>query len=397
MTKSFFVLACAALCCMACHQVVEHDHDHDHDHEAGHHDVAHEHEHDHGHEDEDAFVVVFTHEQREHIPFRLDTLSMQPFGRVVRTVARVAATPAGRQVVTARTAGIVHWSDGVYYAGSTVRQGQLLGTVSADGFVDDLSVRLIQAESEYQSAKKEFERHHELMAEHIVTENDYLRAETAYRQAEASYNALQRSFGNGVQRLQAARSGYVGEVTAPEGAYVEAGAQLMTVLSADRISLEAMVAPSDMDVLSRFASATLSLQTDNTVYDLADWNGKLCATGRSVTADSPLVQAVFEADNPLNLLPGQFVTMFLQADGGGDVLTVPNSALVEEMGSIFVFVQLTDETFEKRLVTCGATDGRVTVLTSGAAAGEVVVAEGAVMVKLSQASGALDAHSGHVH
>ena len=357
--------------------------------------MAHEHEHE--HDGEDAFVVVFTHEQREHVPFRLDTLALRPFGRVVRTVARVAATPSGRQVVTARTAGIVHWSDGVYYAGSAVRQGQLLGTVSAAGFVDDLSVRLIQAESEYQQAKKEFERHHQLMAAHIVTENDYLRAEKAYRQAEASYNVLQRSFGNGVQQLQASRDGYVGEVTAPEGAYVEVGASLMTVFSADRISLEAMVAPSDMDVLNRFASATLSLQADHTVHHLADWNGKICAAGRSVTADSPLVQVVFEADNPLDLLPGQFLTMYLQADGGADVLTVPNSALVEEMGSFFVFVQRSEETFEKRLVTCGATDGHVTVLKSGAAAGEVVVTEGAVMVKLSQASGALDAHSGHVH
>ena len=67
------------------------------------------------------------------------------------------------------------------------------------------------------------------------------------------------------------------------------------------------------------------------------------------------------------------------------------------MGNYFVFVQLTPEFFEKREVKIGKTDGIRTEILSGIQSGERIVAKGAVLVKLSQATGTLDAHSGHVH
>ena len=62
-----------------------------------------------------------------------------------------------------------------------------------------------------------------------------------------------------------------------------------------------------------------------------------------------------------------------------------------------MLVQLTPELFEKREVVIGATDGLNTEIINGLTDNERVVAEGAILVKLSQASGALDPHAGHVH
>ena len=67
------------------------------------------------------------------------------------------------------------------------------------------------------------------------------------------------------------------------------------------------------------------------------------------------------------------------------------------MGNYFVYVQLTPEFFEKREVKIGQTDGQRTEILSGLNGKERVVAKGAVLVKLTQATGTLDAHSGHVH
>ena len=89
--------------------------------------------------------------------------------------------------------------------------------------------------------------------------------------------------------------------------------------------------------------------------------------------------------------------MFIYKNKATNCLAVPNGALVEEMGNFFVFVQLTPAFFEKRQVTIGTTDGKRVQILSGVKAGERVVSKGAVMVKLAQASGKLDAHSGHVH
>ena len=96
-------------------------------------------------------------------------------------------------------------------------------------------------------------------------------------------------------------------------------------------------------------------------------------------------------------MPGSFVEVYIKTTRDGNSLVVPNSAIVEEMGNHFVFAQLTPEFFEKREVQLGVTDGMRTEILSGIKAGERIVTKGAVMVKLAQATGTLDAHSGHVH
>ena len=97
------------------------------------------------------------------------------------------------------------------------------------------------------------------------------------------------------------------------------------------------------------------------------------------------------------MLPGSFVEMFIKTQTNAQAITVPNEALIEEMGEYFVFVQLTPEFFEKQSVIKGVSDGIRTEITEGVAAGDRIVSKGAILVKLSQASAALDPHAGHVH
>jgi hypothetical protein len=80
-----------------------------------------------------------------------------------------------------------------------------------------------------------------------------------------------------------------------------------------------------------------------------------------------------------------------------EALTLPNSAMIEEQGNYFLFVQVTPELFEKREIKTGATDGIKTEIVKGITADERVVTKGAILIRLAQATGTLDAHSGHVH
>lgn len=78
-------------------------------------------------------------------------------------------------------------------------------------------------------------------------------------------------------------------------------------------------------------------------------------------------------------------------------MAVPNEALVEESGNFFVYKQLSPVLFEKVQVVRGESNGRLTVIESGLQGDETIVGSGAVILKLAQAAGSLDAHSGHVH
>lgn len=149
--------------------------------------------------------------------------------------------------------------------------------------------------------------------------------------------------------------------------------------------------------MSNISTARFRMLNDDKVYTLDDLNGRLVSYGKSVETNSPLLPVVFQVDNTAEMLPGSFVEMYIRTRGEQSVITVPNVSLVEEMGNYFVYVQLTPEYFEKREVKIGQTDGVRTEILSGLNGQERVVAKGAVLVKLAQATGSLDAESGHAH
>ena len=98
------------------------------------------------------------------------------------------------------------------------------------------------------------------------------------------------------------------------------------------------------------------------------------------------------------VVTGSIVTMYLSLSSStGLNVIVPRTALVEEMGNMFVFVQNNPISFEKRSVKVGETDGRYVQILSGIEPGERVVSKGGIILKLSQGAAALDPHAGHVH
>jgi multidrug efflux pump subunit AcrA (membrane-fusion protein) len=66
------------------------------------------------------------------------------------------------------------------------------------------------------------------------------------------------------------------------------------------------------------------------------------------------------------------------------------------MGIFYAYVQTEGESFEKRELKLGASDGEMVEVISGIVAGERVVSKGGYQIKLSTASGTLPAH-GHEH
>ena len=98
-----------------------------------------------------------------------------------------------------------------------------------------------------------------------------------------------------------------------------------------------------------------------------------------------------------SFVSGGFVELYLKTQSSTQALTISNAALLEEQGIYFVFVQVHPELFEKREVKVGVCDGLKTEIIKGINPQDRVVTKGAILVKLAQATGTLDAHSGHVH
>ncbi|MBD5304005.1 MAG: efflux RND transporter periplasmic adaptor subunit [Bacteroides sp.] len=377
------------------HEQHEHSHEKDHNHEGEDHDHE-EGEHGEGHS-ENPNLVYFPKSQSSTVDFATEQVARRPFGEVVRTMALVEPSNGDERVVVAKASGIVHLAGDKVVEGKSVSGGETLFTIDAAAMADNnLSVKLSEAESTYQYAKKEYERRADLVKDKIVSESDFQNSRAEYEKAKANYEALRKGFSGGKSAGSAPISGFIKKVYVRNGEYVEAGAPLASVSQNRNLYIRAEISPRKSAGLRNISGATIKNPVDGKVYTLGELNGSMVSVGRGADAENPLVPVVFQVANSADFVPGTFVEMFITS-GEGEALTAPVSALVEEMGNYFMFVEKEPEHYEKRQVTVGKSDGRNVQLLSGVKEGETIVSKGAVLVKLAQASGKLDAHAGHVH
>lgn len=342
--------------------------------------------------------VVFTKEQSWKVDFATEEVKKEPFGPIIRTTAQIQPSQIDEKMVVAKASGIVLFSNDNIVEGKVVKAGQSLFSIESGGMADNnMDVRFSEAVSEYNRAKAEYERKRELAKDRIVSERELLEAETAFKNAEAVYNNLRKNFSSGKQAITSPMDGFVKQVLVRNGEYAEAGQPVLTVSQNRDLLIKAELQPKYFDMLANIASANIKVINSNLSYSLEELDGKVVSYGKSTDLANPLIPVLFQVRNNLGLLPGSFVEMYIKLHTNNQALTVPNGAIVEEMGSYFVFVQLTPEYFEKRLVKKGTTDGFRTEIKEGLFQNERVVSKGAILVKLAQASGALDPHAGHVH
>ena len=129
---------------------------------------------------------------------------------------------------------------------------------------------------------------------------------------------------------------------------------------------------------------------------MEDLNGRLLSFGKTSNENSFFIPVSFEFDNKGEVIPGSFVEVYLLSSELENVISLPRTALTEEQGIFFVYLQLDEEGYKKQEVTLGADNGKSVQILTGVKAGDRVVTEGAYQVRLASASNAIPAHS-HEH
>jgi len=360
--------------------------------------------HDDAHEAGESVVIsktntsVFTKEQSWKIDFSTGIPVVGPFGEVIKTTALVQPSQGSEVVVSARTAGIVQISANNLLEGKEVTNGQTLCSITGSNMADNnIFVRFTEAQNNYEKAKADYERAQELAKDKIVSDKDLIAAKNQYENSKAVYENLNRNFSAAGQTVTSPMSGFIKQVFVKNGAYVEAGQPLVSVSQNRTLTLTADLPMKYAAVLGSVQSANIHTPNDNRTYTLNELNGKVLAYGKSAGADNYLVPITLQIDNTEGFIPGSFVEVYLKTLTNAEALTVPVSALLEEQGSYFVWVQVTPELFEKREVSAGKSDGIQMEILKGLHSEERIVTRGSMLIKLAQATGTLDAHSGHVH
>jgi RND family efflux transporter MFP subunit len=341
--------------------------------------------------------ITYLKEQAWKVEFANAPVKQQEFSDIIKTSGQILSAPGDEIIVIAKASGIVLFAGNKTIIGSEVSIGTNLFTIAGGDITEgNIDAAYKEAKANYDKAKSDYDRTKELAKDKIVSEKDFQDAKVKFENTQTAFNTIAKNYSATGQAVSATMNGFVKNILVTEGQFVEAGTSLATISKNKKLILQANVSQKYFNKLSSITSANFKTTDSEIIYRTQDLNGKVVSYGKSADASFPFIPITFEIDNTGSLIPGSVAEVYLKSFPIPDAIVIPVSSLIEEQGNFFVYVQTEGESFQKREVKLGASDGINVQLLSGVTEGERVVTKGAYQIKLSTASGTLPAH-GHEH
>ena len=276
-----------------------------------------------------------------------------------------------------------------------VEQGQTLALLESSDVSRAVSDQA-KASTDAQVKKKALDRAADLYAHHAIAEKDLEQAEADWRMAEAEEKATLSALHllgvnpetsgvnteTGVNQLsvKAPRSGIVLEIGASTGEMsksLDAPQPLCTIADLSTIWVEGDAFEQDAKMLRTGAAAKVTLNA----YPGRSWMGRVGVIADVIDpATRTLKVRVVLANPDVTLKPNMFATVWLlRATAQG--IEIPAAAVIREGAKSYVYVAAAADRFERREVTLGRTENDQVQVLTGLKAGEVVVSDGALLLR----------------
>lgn len=375
------------------HEGHDHEHEgHDHEHETGEEHAGHSHESEEAkHSDE----IIFPKAQAAKTTFEVREIQPASFNQVVKTTGQVLAAPGDEAVIVATSNGVVSFSSNKLTEGTKVQKGQSLFQISSKDIAEGDYYTKVKAT--YEAAKASYDRAEALVKDKIISQKEFESTKLEFENAKTAYDAVSNNKTAKGVSVNAPINGHMKNILVKEGEYITVGQPLATVSQNQRLVLRAEVSQRYYNAMQSVKSANFKTPYDNKVYSLEDLNGRLLSFGKTSNENSFFIPVSFEFDNKGEVIPGSFVEVYLISAPIENTLSIPVSALTNEMGIHYVYVQIDEEGYRKQEVALGANNGKEVQIIKGLHPGDRVVTKGAYQVKMASASGAIPHGHSHEH
>jgi membrane fusion protein, heavy metal efflux system len=341
--------------------------------------------------------ISFLKEQAWKVEFANAPVPRETMYDVVKATGEIISAPGDEVTVASRSNGMVKFTGTANVIGAAVRAGQSMFSITGGEIpFENVEAAKQTARAELTTAQSEFNRATELIKDKLITQAAYQNAKLRFQQAQIALTNLNRNYSSAGKSLTAPINGYVKNILVSEGQYVTAGQPLATITKNQRLMLRADVSLKDAAKISSIQEANFTIIQNKLAYNTKDLNGRLISIAKTTGDNTPFIPVHFQIDSRPGLLPGSYAEVYLKTLPIYNALVIPVSALIEEQGVFYVYVQTAGESFQKREVKLAANDGQQVQVLSGITEGERVVTKGAYQIKLAQASGTMPAH-GHEH
>jgi len=262
----------------------------------------------------------------------------------------------------------------------------------ADGQIEAARVRLEQA-------RREADRARTLHEQQVLPKQEAERAETQSKTAQADYNAavLRRkaldeartvapfkSAGDGANEAHVIRapiSGVVTKVNKNLGEQVAAGEAILEITNLDTVWVEAPIFERDLRLVTGSGKASFT----TVAWPGQEFSGTLLDIGNVIDEQKRTAHVIFSVPNAGRALRiGMQADVRIEAGESVAAMMIPREAVVEDEGKKIVYVLLSGEEFQRREVKLGNEYGEKVAVLEGLKAGERVVTQGALQMKLHE-------------
>lgn len=264
--------------------------------------------------------------------------------------------------------------------GQQVKAGQLLVTVNSTDLQAkkaQVDASILQAEAAYRNAKKDYDRFVNLFAQQSASQKELDDMTARYEMAKAGLEAA-RQMRNEVlaqfsySNITAPFSGVVTNTFVKEGDMANPGMPLVSVEGTGVLQVTAMVAESDITAIKNGMPVKVLVKSTNQQV-----NGKVSEVSLSAknTGGQYLVKIALDKTDA-KILSGMFVNVHFPVEKtatkttGSDIITVPQSALVQQGQLVGVYTVGTGNTAILRWLRIGKTFGDEVEVLSGLSANE---------------------------
>lgn len=390
-------------------------------------------------------IIEFSAVQAETAGLRTETVKAGPFSQVVKVSGEILPAQGDEITVVATTSGIVAFSNGLTSKSAAIPASQASGSISqpsaqasehsgqaihpsgqaiqpssqasrpvrtvlvpgaritSGSTVAWISSRnmaegdlALKAKATLDAAAREYERASALVESGAISRKEFEQAQLDYVNARAAYQAYEGRSAEAGVAVKASLTGYVKEVYVNEGDYVNAGQPLVTITRNRLLQLRADVPQKYYSALRNVSDANFRPAYSDETYSIKALGGRLVSAGRSA-AGTFYIPAIFEFSNTGDFVPGSYSDIYLIGSREEEIISVPESALLEEQGVYSVFVKVCDSEYRKQEVRTGRTDGLRREILSGINEGDEVVTAGTGQVRLASMSGANPEGHSHNH
>ena len=363
------------------HEGHDHEHEgHDHEHEIGEEHAGHSHE---SEETKHSDEIIFPKAQAAKTTFEVREIQPASFNQVVKTTGQVLAAPGDEAVIVATSNGVVSFSSNKLTEGTKVQKGQSLFQISSKDIAEGDYYTKVKAT--YEAAKASYDRAEALVKDKIISQKEFESTKLEFENAKTAYDAVSNNKTAKGVSVNAPINGHMKNILVKEGEYITVGQPLATVSQNQRLVLRAEVSQRYYNAMQSVKSANFKTPYDNKVYSLEDLNGRLLSFGKTSNENSFFIPVSFEFDNKGEVIPGSFVEVYLISAPIENTLSIPVSALTNEMGIHYVYVQIDEEGYRKQEVALGANNGKEVQIIKGLHPGDRVVTKGAYQVKMASA------------